>query len=281
MLFERIRDAAIVADAKSQRIVFWNQAATNIFGYSVSEVLGLHIEALVPEYPKDQHRVGIARYAETGHGPYMDPPSHLELPALRKGGKEIHVELSLSSIGLGDDADGSERYVLAIVRDITKRKRAEEEIRQLTEDLEKRVAERTEQLEERERGLRESEQCYRSFIEQTTEGILRFELQEPVPTGLTPDEQVACIYRCGYLAECNDAMAQMYGYTRAKEIVGARLGNLGLVDGEIRVLREAHRTLGERHAPVRLHENRHVPPFSNSRRIRRLTTIRCTSSGPS
>src|SRR5215217_5134874 len=100
-LFERIRDAAIVADAKSQRIVLWNQAATNIFGYSVSEVLGLHIEALVPAYPKDQHRAGIARYAETGHGPYIDPPSQLELPALRKGGKEIHVELSLSSIGLG------------------------------------------------------------------------------------------------------------------------------------------------------------------------------------
>src|SRR5918997_594050 len=186
-LFETIRDAAILADAKSQRIVFWNQEATNIFGYSVSEVLGLHIEALVPEYLKDQHRVGIARYAETGHGPYIDPPSHLELPALRKGGKEIHVELSLSSIGLGDDADGSERYVLAIVRDITKRKRAEEEIRRLTEDLEKRVAERTGQLEaalarleERERGLRESEERYRSFIEQTTEGIWRFELEEPV-----------------------------------------------------------------------------------------------------
>jgi PAS domain S-box-containing protein len=225
-LFETIRDAAILADAKSQRIVFWNQEATNIFGYSVSEVLGLHIEALVPEYLKDQHRVGIARYAETGHGPYIDPPSHLELPALRKGGQQIHVELSLSSIGLGDDADGSERYVLAIVRDITKRKRAEEEIRQLTEDLEKRIAERTEQLDERERGLRESEERYRSFIEQTTEGICRFELEEPIPTSLRPDEQVECFYYHGYLAECNDAMAQMYGYARAEELVGARLGDL-------------------------------------------------------
>src|SRR5215217_3497359 len=225
-LFERIRDAAIVAHAKSQRIVFWNQAATNIFGYSVSEVLGLHIEALVPEYPKEQHQVGIASYAETGHGPYIDPPSQLESPALRKGGKEIHVELSLSSIGLGDDADDSERYVLAIVRDITKRKRAEEEIRRLTEDLENRVAERTEQLEDRERVLRESEERYRSFIEQITEGIWRFELEEPVPTSLTPDEQVECFYYHGYLAECNDAMAQMYGYARAEELVGARLGDL-------------------------------------------------------
>jgi PAS domain S-box-containing protein len=225
-LFERIRDAAIVADAKSQQIVLWNQAATNIFGYSVSEALGLRLEALVPEYLKDQYRVGVARYAETGHGPYIYLPSQLELPALRKGDKEIYVDLSLSPIGLVDDPDGSERYVLAIVRDITERKRAEEEIRRLTEDLDNRVAERTKQLDERERVLRESEERYRSFIEQTTEGICRVALEEPVPTSLAPDDQVECFYYHGYLAECNDAMAQMYGYARAEELVGARIGDL-------------------------------------------------------
>jgi PAS domain S-box-containing protein len=225
-LFERIRDAAIVADAKSQQIVLWNQAATNIFGYSVSEALGLRLEALVPEYLKDQYRVGVARYAESGHGPYIYLPSQLELPALRKGDKEIYVDLSLSPIGLVDDPDGSERYVLAIVRDITERKRAEEEIRRLTEDLDNRVAERTKQLDERERVLRESEERYRSFIEQTTEGICRVALEEPVPTSLAPDDQVECFYYHGYLAECNDAMAQMYGYARAEELVGARIGDL-------------------------------------------------------
>src|SRR5215217_1475066 len=225
-LFERIRDAAIVADAKTWQIVLWNPAATNIFGYSVSEALGLRLETLVAGYPNDWHRARLARYAETGNSLYFDLPSQLELPALRKGGKEIYIELSLSPIGLVDDPDGSERYLLAIVRDITKRKRAEEEVRQITEDLEKRVAERTEQLEERERRLRKSEERYRSFIEQTTEGIWRFELEEPVPTGLTPDEQVECFYRHGYLAECNDAMARMYGYARAQEIVGAWLGDL-------------------------------------------------------
>src|SRR4051812_30714910 len=146
-LFEKIRDAVIVADAKTQRIVLWNQAATNIFGYSVPEALKLRIEALVPEHLKDQHRTGIARYAKTGRGPYVDSRRPLELPALRKDGEEIHVELSLSPIRPVEEADGSGRFVLAIVRDVTERKRAEEEVGPLNEDLENQVAERTGQLE--------------------------------------------------------------------------------------------------------------------------------------
>ncbi len=42
-----------------------------MFGYSSSEALELRVEALVPEHLKDQHRAGMARYAETGHGLYI------------------------------------------------------------------------------------------------------------------------------------------------------------------------------------------------------------------
>jgi PAS domain S-box-containing protein len=80
--------------------------------------------------------------------------------------------------------------------------------------------------EENERRVRESEERYRSFIEQSNEGIWRFELEEPVPIDLAPDEQIERFYRHSYLAECNDVMARMYGYARAEEIIGARLEDL-------------------------------------------------------
>src|SRR5215208_7640503 len=129
-LFERIRDAVIVADAITQRIILWNAAAAKMFGYSASEALKLRVEALVPEPLKAAHRAGIARYAETGHGPYIDSDALLDLPAVRKNGEEISVEMSLSPIGLVDGTTGGSRFVLAIVRDLTERKRAAEALRQ-------------------------------------------------------------------------------------------------------------------------------------------------------
>jgi PAS domain S-box-containing protein len=77
-----------------------------------------------------------------------------------------------------------------------------------------------------EDALRASEERHRAFIANSSEGIWRFELDEPVPTDLTADEQIERFYKDGHLAECNDAMARMYGYERAEEIVGARLGDL-------------------------------------------------------
>src|SRR3712207_408043 len=134
-LFERVREAVIVADARTQRIVLWNPAATNIFGYSIAEALELNIEMLVPGPLKAQHRAGITRYAETGHGPYIDSRRLLELPALTKSGEEIYVELSLSPLNPVDDTNRGRRFVLAIVRDVTERKRAEEALRQNEERL--------------------------------------------------------------------------------------------------------------------------------------------------
>jgi PAS domain S-box-containing protein len=71
--------------------------------------------------------------------------------------------------------------------------------------------------------LRRSEERYRAFIAYASEGIWRFELDEPIPTELPVAEQVDRAFQSAYLAECNDAMARMYGFEKAEEIVNRRL----------------------------------------------------------
>src|SRR6266571_2591092 len=77
-----------------------------------------------------------------------------------------------------------------------------------------------------EAALQQAEERYRAFVTQSTEGIWRFEFDEPLPVGLPEAEQIEHFYRHSYLAECNDAMAQMYGYASAQELSGTRLGDL-------------------------------------------------------
>jgi PAS domain S-box-containing protein len=80
--------------------------------------------------------------------------------------------------------------------------------------------------EQGETAVRVSEERYRAFIEQSSEGVWRIELDEPVPVTLPADEQIDRFYAHGRLAECNDAMARMYGFEHASELVGAALADL-------------------------------------------------------
>ena len=73
------------------------------------------------------------------------------------------------------------------------------------------------------RNIEESEQRYKVFVQQSTEGIWRIELNEAKPITTPVEEMIAYCLTNGYLAECNDAFAQMYGYENAAKIIGIPL----------------------------------------------------------
>ena len=119
------QDAIVMMDEQG-RVTFWNAAAERMFGYAASEVLGRdHHELIVPARFRPAHRAAFPKWQQTGEGAALGQT--LELAAVRKSGAEFPVELSLSAMQTGDG-----RVAVGIIRDITTRKRAEEEIRRLS-----------------------------------------------------------------------------------------------------------------------------------------------------
>ncbi|HET6511901.1 MAG TPA: ATP-binding protein [Candidatus Kapabacteria bacterium] len=72
-------------------------------------------------------------------------------------------------------------------------------------------------------GLVASRERYRSFLEQSSEGIWRFEFANPISLDQPMDQLIEKAYMTGYLAECNDAMAKMYGVGSVEDLIGKPL----------------------------------------------------------
>ena len=115
-LFASIRDAVVVADAESGRIALWNPAATHLLGFEPDEVVGHALGDLI----HDLHETRQWDTARTGGS----SQGTLELFARRKDGPEVCVELTLSPLSSAADQHA---YVLAVVRDISERRLADEE----------------------------------------------------------------------------------------------------------------------------------------------------------
>jgi diguanylate cyclase (GGDEF)-like protein/PAS domain S-box-containing protein len=131
----------IVGDASTGRVVLWNRAAASMFGYDQDEGAGLLIEELVAPEMRSAHREGMARLARGEPTPLLDSESAVELLACRRDGSSLWVELRLAHISGPEQG----RFALAIIRDITIRREAEEareaalrELRSLRAELEQR-----------------------------------------------------------------------------------------------------------------------------------------------
>jgi PAS domain S-box-containing protein len=74
--------------------------------------------------------------------------------------------------------------------------------------------------------LQRGEERYRTFVSKSTEGIFRADAIPPIPVHLPEDEQIDRMFRGARIAECNDAMAQMYGFSNAAELLGSPMDKL-------------------------------------------------------
>jgi diguanylate cyclase (GGDEF)-like protein/PAS domain S-box-containing protein len=115
-------DGAISIDAAG-RLIDFNPAAEAIFGWKKDEILGrLMADVIVPEQHRAAHAHGLARFVQTRQKHIMN--QRVEITALRRDGSEFPVELAITAIRQND-----EDIFTAYIRDITRRKRAEEELR--------------------------------------------------------------------------------------------------------------------------------------------------------
>lgn len=138
---------AMISIESDGKIIFWNQAAEKIFGYSNEEIMGKPITLLMPEQFREPHQKGMNRVISTGKSNLMGKT--YEMVGLRKDGREFPVELSISSWKTKD-----ELFFTGIVRDITERKIMEDELKISHDELESRVIERTRDLMNANKALR-------------------------------------------------------------------------------------------------------------------------------
>lgn len=119
-------DAIITID-EDQRILFFNLAAEQMYGCPANEAVGQSLTRFIPESIREDHGKLVRAFglSDTSSKRSMKSPS-LELNCVRADGRIFPSEVTISQIELG----GRKIYT-AIVRDITERKQAEEEIRRI------------------------------------------------------------------------------------------------------------------------------------------------------
>jgi PAS domain S-box-containing protein len=119
-------DDAIISKTLGGIIATWNAGAERIFGYTAAEVVGRPISILTPRRLMDE-AADIQQSVVDGQR--MD---HIETVRVAKDGREIHVSLNMSLI---KDSAGIDVGASCIIRDISARKRADEELARQTEEL--------------------------------------------------------------------------------------------------------------------------------------------------
>ncbi len=119
----QISEDAIISVDESQRIRLFNRGAENVFGYEAREVLGQHLNVLLPKRYAEAHRFYVRQFG--GSPDVLRPMSERSVIAgLRKDGTEFPCEASISKFEAG-----GEKLLTVRLRDVTERIRTENVLR--------------------------------------------------------------------------------------------------------------------------------------------------------
>ena len=169
-------------------VKLFNEAAEEITGYTFEELRGKNWSILVPR-DRFPHAWGeFDRLMDGTAGPTF------ENPIITKMGEERYIAWRNSVVRV----NGRVVATISFGNDITERRRAEE-------------------------ASRRSEENYRNFVSQSSEGIFRDDLNPPVPIDLPEDEFIHRFLHDTVMVECNAAMAAMYGFSSGEELRGRHM----------------------------------------------------------
>jgi PAS domain S-box-containing protein len=204
---------AIAIMDRDENVVSWNPAAERLFGYTRAQAVGRSIDDLVAGTP-EMHAEVLEYTRQVANDSRVAAVTRRS----RKDGTPVDVELLAVPVNVGGDQVGT----YAIYHDISELKRIEGEVRQLNRDLEKRVAERTEQLKSAMAKQQEVAQ-ERERIEQELR-VARMIQHTLLPKSLPEleEHQIAVYYQ-----PAREVGGDFYDFLRLPD------GRLGLIVGDV------------------------------------------------
>jgi len=192
VFFEAVPDAMVAVD-QAGLIVQVNSQTEHLFGYTEGELLGQRVEVLVPIAKREMHQQYRDRFRQKPETRRMG--AQLDLYGRRKDGSEFPVEISLSPV-----STDSGMLVLSAIRDISARKRIEEELKKAQDELNAA----------KDRQLQESRSRLALIVDSSQDAIIAKNLE-------------------GIITNWNKGAEHTYGYA-AEEVIGKPIAILAPPD---------------------------------------------------